>query len=136
MRRNRPIRLQKYLIRSFSHSLPKKVAGNIPAAGGPGSYDQPVFLVCIISYIRQKCNTFFEKMHFLYHPILVYASIDVITNFLIISLPFIFTPRCRYHQVPVKQFMWVQVPSSAPKKFDNLRQKVVEFFSKTEGLGM
>ena len=33
-----------------SHSFQKKMAGNIPAAGGPGSEDQPVSLVCIIPY--------------------------------------------------------------------------------------
>jgi len=37
------------------------MAGNIPAAGGPGSYDQPVSLVCIIPYFQEKRNTFYRK---------------------------------------------------------------------------
>jgi hypothetical protein len=37
------------------------MAGNIPAVGGPGSYDQPVFLDCIIPYFSEKCNPLYEK---------------------------------------------------------------------------
>lgn len=44
-----------------ARSLQKKMAGNIPAAGGPGSEDQPVSLDCIISYFPEKCKTFFKK---------------------------------------------------------------------------
>ena len=45
-----------------ARSLQKKMAGNIPAAGGPGSKDQPVSLDCIISYFPEKCKTFFKKL--------------------------------------------------------------------------
>ena len=38
------------------------MAGNIPAVGGPGSYDQPVFLDCIIPYFLEKCNPLYEKV--------------------------------------------------------------------------
>ena len=45
-----------------ARSLQKKMAGNIPAAGGPGSEDQPVSLDCIIAYFPEKCKTFFKKL--------------------------------------------------------------------------
>ena len=44
-----------------ARSFQKKMAGNIPAAGGPGSEDQPVSLDCIIAYFPEKCKTFFKK---------------------------------------------------------------------------
>ena len=49
MRQNRLNLIQKYLVPSFFRFPIKKVAGNIPTVGGPGSFDQPVLLGFIIA---------------------------------------------------------------------------------------
>ena len=54
------------------------MAGNIPAVGGPGSYDQPVFLYIVYHSVSQKATLFKKIFSFsiytIRHLFIAYAA--------------------------------------------------------------